>query len=259
MADEHAFCITNDMGAVHKRDRPFPCRRRGMTSDGARIPEAHYASCENDGCRGCVPRSARFGMLCPVCWGRLQDALPRLAWLIAHLRSIEKPAQALGERVATSMERSILMPDSWIVADELLTAIGAPVLPSTASIDDAVALAHEAVEAWSRDMRSRVNTVEGATQAVILVKRMGLALKRWPDSEAELRHIPFVACPTCHKAHLWRRAPRQAGDDIRVECGTPDCGYSLDWWEWSTLYAPAFTAIEQDMKRREKAARKEAS
>lgn len=257
MADEHAFCVTNEMGAVHKRDRPFPCRRRGRTADGTRIPEAHYASCENDACRGCVPRSARFGMLCPVCWGRLQDALPRLGWLIAHLRSVEKPAQALGERVATSMERSILMPDSWIAADELLTAMGARVIPSTASIDDAVQHAHGAVEAFSRDLLERVSTVEGATRAVILLKRISLALKRWPDSEAELRHIPHVACPTCHRAHLWRRAPKQQGDDIRVECGTPQCDYSLDWWVWSEQYAPAFEAIEKDMKRREKAARKE--
>lgn len=258
MTDEHV-CITNNMGAVHKRDRPFPCRRRGISPAGARIPEAHYASCEDDACRGCVPRSARFGMLCPVCWSRLQDALPRLAWLIAHLRSVEKPAQALGERVATSMERSILMPDSWIAADELLTAIGAPVIPSSASIDDAVAIAHESVEAWARNARDRVNTTDGAMQAVIVVKRMGLALKRWPDSEAELRHIPYVACPSCHKAHLWRRAPRRPGDDIRVECGTPDCGYALDWWEWSEQYARAFEAIEKDMKRRAKAARKDAA
>lgn len=257
MADEHAFCVSNNMGAVHKRDRPFPCRRRGRTADGTRIPEAHYASCENDACRGCVPRSARFGMLCPVCWGRLQDALPRLGWLIAHLRSVEKPAQALGERVATSMERSILMPDSWIAADELLTAMGARVIPSTASIDDAVAHAHGAVEAFSHGLLERVNTVDGAMQAVILLKRISLALKRWPDSEATLRHIPWVQCPTCREPHLWRRAPERFGDDIRVECGTPDCGYSLSWWSWSEQYAPAFEAIEKDMKRREKAARRE--
>lgn len=256
MSDEHV-CITNDMGAVPVRDRPFPCRRRGMTSDGARIPSAHYASCENNECRGCVPRSAQFGYLCPVCWRRLQDALPRLAWLITHLRSIEKPAQALGERVATSMERSILMPDTWIAADELLTAIGAPVIPSTASIDDAISHVRDAVWAWQADIEHRVNTVEGATQAVVLLKRMGLALRRWPDSEAELRHIPFVTCPTCHRAHLWRRAPQQFGDDIRVECGTRDCGYSLDWWEWSRQYAPAFAAVEAEMKRREKTATKE--
>jgi hypothetical protein len=197
-------------------------------------------------------------MLCPVCFHRFKDALGRLAWLIAHLRSIEKPAQAIGERVHTSMERSILMPDTWIAADELMTALGASEIPSTATIDETIALAHDLARGWQANLDERVSTIDGATQAVILLKRMGTALKRWPDSEAELRHIPHVACPNCHRAHLWRRAPLHFGDELRVECGTEDCGYVIDWETWCTRYAGVFAALEADMKSREQAAKESA-
>lgn len=256
MPDEHETCITNheSMGAVPRRDRPFPCRRRGRDGNGGRIDAAHFADCENQECRGCVPRSATHGYLCPVCYRRVVDALGRLAWLIAHLRSIEKPAQAIGERVDTSMEKSILMPDPWIVADELMVSLGARVIPSTASIDEAIALAHRAVDV---DVDAWVNTLEGATSAVILLKRMGVALRRWPDSEAQYRQIPYLQCPNCSHPHLWRSAPERAGDELRVVCGTPECGYAIAWDVWVKQYAPAFAAIETDMKRREKAAKKE--
>ena len=248
MSDDRV-CITNHtdiMGAIHKPDRPFPCRRR----------DQHYASCDNEACRGCVPRSATHGMLCSVCYRRVVDAFGRLAWLISHLRSIEKPAQALGERVDTSMEKSILMPDPWIAADDLMVALGARPIPSTADIDEAISLAHAAV---SIDVDQWVNTLEGAASAVILLKRMGIALRRWPDSEAQFRPIPYLRCPSCGEPHLWRAAPEHFRDELRVVCGTPECGYQLAWEAWAEQYAPAFAAIESDMKRREKAARKERS
>lgn len=254
MSDEHV-CISNDMGAIPRRDRPFPCRRRGQ----------HYASCEGqeDGtCRGCVPRSATNGYLCPVCYRRVVDALGRLGWLIAHLRSIDKAAQAIGERVDTSMERSILIPDPWLAADELMTALGGRVIPSTASIDEAIHLAHEAVARRVADLDGWLNTIEGAQSAVILVKRMGVALRRWPDAEATFRPIPYMQCPACGHPHLWRHAPEKFGDELRVVCGTPECGYVANWDDWSNQYAPIFEVIEKDMKRREREAaraRKEAS
>ncbi|RBO73503.1 hypothetical protein [Microbacterium sp. H6] len=257
MPDGTEFCITNRtdrMAALHRADRPYPCRRRGMTPGGERIPEAHYAECENPDCRGCVPRSAQHGYLCGVCYRRVVDALGRLAWLIAHLRSIEKPAQAVGERVDTSMEKSILMPDPWIAADELMVSLGARQIRSTATIDQAIQLAHDAV---ALDVDEWISTAEGATQAVVMLKRMAVALKRWPDSEAQFRPIPHLQCPSCGYTHLWRSAPDRVGDELRVVCGSEGCGYVVAWETWVKQYAPAFAAIESDMKRREKAAKKE--
>ncbi|MFJ4173373.1 hypothetical protein [Microbacterium sp. NPDC089696] len=254
MADDQTMCITTHtdvMGAIHRADRPFPCRRRGITPDGTRVPVAHYATCENAECRGCVPRSAQHGYLCGVCYRRVVDALGRLAWLISHLRSIEKAAQAVGERVDTSMEKSILMPDPWIAADELMVSLGARQIRSTATIDEAIQLAHDAV---ALDVDEWVSTEAGATQAVVMLKRMGVALKRWPDSEAQFRPIPYLQCPNCGYTHLWRSAPDHFGDELRVVCGSEGCGYVIAWTAWVKQYAPAFAAIETDMKRREKAA-----
>lgn len=243
MTDGHETCITasTHAKAVPARDRLRPCMRR----------DQHWASCPApDTCRGCVPRSAQRGMLCHVCYDRLTDALTRVAWLTAHLRSIEKPAQALGERVATSMERSMLMPDTWIAADELLTALGSPVIPSTASINEAIELAHGAVSTWASDLDRRVNTVEGALQAMVLLRRMAIALRRWPDSEVEVRPIPWFRCPACGWDHLWRKAPAKHGDDERVVCGTPDCGYQYPWPMWTLQNAPALDVFEAELKRR---------
>ena len=251
------YCITTheSMGAVHRVDRPFPCRRRGIDQSGVRIPDAHYATCENDQCRGCVPRSARFGYLCPVCYHRLLGHLPKLADLIAHLRSIMKPPQPLGERVATSMEQSVLMPDTWTAADELLTAMGNPVIPSTASIDESIRIAQDAVAGFESTLDARLNTIDGATQAVILLKKIETALKRWPDSDAEFRHIPGMWCPACSWDNLWRQGPAKKGDDERVICTTEGCGYRFPYVLWAKQFAPRFEYLERDMKQRQKEAR----
>lgn len=235
-------CVTHTMGAVPRRDRPFPCYEHGQHAD----------TCENPRCRGCLPRAATHGHLCVVCFERLEDALKRVGWLIAHLRSIEKPAQAIGERVDKSMERSILLPDTWIAADELMEALGYPVIPSTATIDDAIDLAHGAVAEWTRDIHAKVNTVEGATAGVLIPKRMGIALRRWPDSEPEFRKIPGVRCTSCHEVSLYRRAPQHFKDDIYVSCETRGCGYFRDWWEWKAIYEPVFEAWDKNMRRLER-------
>ncbi|WP_295102952.1 hypothetical protein [uncultured Microbacterium sp.] len=151
------------------------------------------------------------------------------------------------------MTKSILMPDPWIAADQLMEALGARVIPSSASIDDAIRLAHAAVfidvDAW-------VNTIEGATWAVVLLRRMNTALRRFQDSEAQLRAIPGIRCPSCGETHLMRRAPEQFGDELLVTCRTPECSFSMTWDAWTKIYAPAIEWIAADLKRREKEARK---
>ncbi len=262
---EARYCITTDRdwwGSVPRVDRPFACHRRGMR-DGARVPEAHYATCDNEFCRGCVPRSAAHGtMLCPVCLSKFKDALGRLPWLISHLRSVERSGDALGERVDTSMTRSILVPDSWIAADDLMTALGAPAFKSTDTINVAIEKAHDVVADWWANLDQRINTAEGASQAVVTVKRMQNALHRWPDAEAERRRIPGLLCPKCGEKNLYRRAPLEYLDELLCECATEGCGWSMDWEEFSDAYAPIFEGMlraEQQAERERRKARKEAS
>lgn len=236
-------CITNDelWARVHPVDRPRPCRRRGQ----------HYAACDSDECRGCVPRGTVAGYLCPVCWEKVNDALGRVGDLIMHLRSVEKPAQALGERVATSMERSILMPDTWIAADALLDALGAQ--PVRAALDvrhdfpELQAHVAGALAPWA-DVEAAVSTREGAKRAVVLIGRMRTALKRWPDSEATWRHVPHMLCPKggaeCGQS-LYRRAPLEYGDDLLIECVQEACDYARDYFEWVDAYEVVLMGVFQ--------------
>lgn len=254
-------CLTNDAlwENVHPLDRPFPCRRRGMTADGVRLPQGHYASCEDDECRGCVPRTATNGYLCSVCYGSVLDALDRAANLVTHLRSVERGGQALGERVATSMERSILIPNSWAAADQIMDALGAPQIPSTASIDETADRAGAAVAEWGVNVDQWVNTREGAKRAIVLMRRMRVALRQFPDSEAEYRHVPKLRCQDCANESLYRKGPEFFGDDCLVVCGTEGCGFVRDWWSWFQFVAPIYEhimAAEQKRKRKPVAAPK---
>lgn len=243
-------CITHDLELVGRADRPRPCFRRGE----------HYAACpDTERCRGCVPRSATYGFLCPVCWAKITDALSRVEHLIVHLRSIEKDAQAVGERVDTSATKRLIVPQSWLTADMLLEALGSPPIPSTASIDDAFAHAAAAVAGWA-DVEAIVASREGAKRAVVLVKRMQTALQRWPDSEVEWREVPMILCPRCHERTLYRKAPLEYGDDITIEChnsplmyeigfGYDYCEFRQDWFEWLEVFGPVIEAVYKDMDR----------
>jgi hypothetical protein len=200
-----------------------------------------------------VPRSATHGELCRVCWDKARDALSRVEDLIVHLRSIEKDAQAIGERVQTTMEKRLVVPDSWLAADGLLEALGVRPIPSTASIDESFRHAADAVNAWG-DLESIVSTRDGAKRAAVLVRRMQTALQRWPDSEAQYRHVPYLLCPNCSQRTLWRRAPLEFMDDLVVECaesplmysideGYDYCEWSLDWETFAATYGPIFAEI----------------
>lgn len=249
-------CITHSLEKVHPADRPRRCYRRGV----------HFAECQHpDTCRGCVPRTAVVGELCPVCWAKVVDALARVGNLIVHLRSIEKAGQALGERVDTSAANRLIIPEPWTAADGLMDALGAPSIPSTASIDETFRRAGDAVAEWS-DPESIVSTREGSKRAVVLVKRVHLALSRWPDSEVDWRKVPLMLCPSCQQATLYRKGPLYYQDELTIECaeshlmydepalrgsggeviqwrlGYPYCEWKMDFLEWLAVYSKPIEA-----------------
>lgn len=69
-------------------------------------------SCDGT-CRGCLPRPAEFGRLCPWCWQRLNadvvdaPSLARYLWAIAHAGPTLSSAEPIG-RAGDPAERSIL-------------------------------------------------------------------------------------------------------------------------------------------------------
>ncbi len=251
MGDDR-YCITTDelWKNVHPLDRPRRCVQKVWDEATEAWVPAHYAVCDDEACRGCVPRVAEHGFLCSTCYRKVTDGLSRVGEMVVHLRSIEKPAQAIGERVSTSMERSILIPDTWVAADGLLEALGAAPIPSTDTIEQAKIRTDQAVQAWA-DVDAIVNTREGAKRAVVMVRRLQTAIRRWPDSEATWRHVPWMLCPkggqSCGRS-LYRRAPVEYLDDLLIECVNETCGYAEDYFEWVGKYEPVLRGIiaEQD-------------
>lgn len=243
------YCISTDLEKVNRADRPRPCVERTRDESTGRMVPMHYAGCADPTtCRGCVPKPAEFGYLCRACAVRVADALTRVGDVIVHLRSISRNPQGIGERVDTSMERSIIVPDSWLVADSLMDALGAAPIPSTANIETTSLLVRDAVDMWS-DPETIVATREGAKRAVVLVHRLRTALKRWPDTEVAWRHVPYVKCPSCGCLTLHRRGPVEAGDDLLIECSGsplmydlglsyPYCEWKRDWFDWIAEMTP---------------------
>lgn len=215
------------MAELPPGDRPRPCFENG----------SHYPACTGyttagRACKGCLPRFATQGRLCAVCHDRYIDALSRVGDLTHHLRSVEKSGQALGERVASSREPRLPIPESWLAADTLVEALGCPPIPASYGIDDAGRYAHGAAKLAADYADDDVLTVEGATRAVVLVRRMHQALARWPDSETASRRIPHVRCPRCQEQTLARIAPQVFGEDMLVRCTTETCVYEHEWFTW---------------------------
>lgn len=232
------YCITHSLGDIPKGERPAPCFHK----------DEHYPACDGAPCRGCLPRSTAVGKLCATCWERYEDALGRVAYIVHHLRSIENQAQPLGERVSTSREPKLPIPDAWLAADGILETIGVNGIPSTASIDDAGRIAYEAARIARDFSRADVTEREGATNAVLLVRRMHRALARWPDTEAQRRHVPHVMCLHCESPSLYRVAPTRPGGEMTVTCATFGCGFEDDWFTWWEATRPYVEAAREIKK-----------
>ncbi len=190
------------------------------------VGDLHLETCMDDECTGCQPRRASRGYLCQHCFEKLEEALRLTVTLIEHLRSATVGRAPAEDRVSASMKWTLPGPEEWRAADELVEALGAPPIPSTATAAQSRAAAAEAVALWSDPERS-VSTILGAVRAVEYIRRFQTIYHRWPDSEAE-RDVP-MRCHNCSSRGLVRKSPVEYLDDIEVVC--LKCGHSHDWWQ----------------------------
>lgn len=75
-------------------------------------------------CRGCLPRPAEHGLLCDSCYPKWVDALGVAARLVWHLRSVQHGSQSV-DGVRTAQGSKVLIPTTWLAADELWSLLSA--------------------------------------------------------------------------------------------------------------------------------------
>lgn len=101
---------------------------------GCTIRNEHLTTCETrntktNPCRGCLPRQAEYGNLCPWCWQRLHADTIDAANLVKHLRFIAEPDAAAKPpsdgRSHGDPAEADLIPDAINAADEIHSTLAA--------------------------------------------------------------------------------------------------------------------------------------
>jgi hypothetical protein len=203
------------------------------------VRDQHLETCLDEACGGCLPRRAARGYLCQHCYEKLDEALRVTAQLVEQLRSATVGRAPSEDRVSASMKWTLPGPEEWRAADELMEALGAPQLPSTATPAQARVAAREAVALWS-DPERNVSTILGAVRAVEYFTRVQTIMHRWPEAESERVLPDRMRCHQCQQRGLIRRSPLEYLDDVEVVC--PACHHVHDWWQLTGQITAAATA-----------------
>ena len=245
----------------------------GCTVAGEHLAECGGVDGEGRPCRGCRPRPAAVGVLCPRCWGWLQSTVRTLPALVDHLfevaaPSVSSPSGGSGAGRVVAGPRC-LYPEALGVADDLVAVLAswcgqvaealgvrAP-RPPGLWVTDAWAAADPVTgEVWSSD--AEVVGVRDPGAAGVLVSWVSPLLEecaglpwvadmladlgpaasrasaRWPVEEPD-RRVTTVRCPGCGCLSLVVRPPRVAGAEEQVVCCLPACGRVLLPEEWARV------------------------
>lgn len=232
----------------------LPCVTTWRGRGGCRVLGEHSSTCRGirlDGgrateCLGCLPQPATHGVLCDSCHKRHEAALDVAVDLITHLRSIERAPVPEGPKVHTKPGPRVILPVSWLEADELWGALrelafrvdpleyldlvkggtNAYQLGVRASIEqvrDAVELAVDLVRADE----GVTGNAQTAQLAVAFYREAQKALRMYPFEE-EAHPIAYASCRECGHRTLERRPPLEHFDPITVRCINPDCKAVFD-------------------------------
>lgn len=230
----------------------------GCTTRGEHIP-----TCDGD-CRGCVPRPAEHGHLCPWCWQRLNADITDLPALITHLRELAEPhAQAAppsdGRGSNDPAEGNILNAaitaaddlhaalSSWahVIVEEHPAGIHGPDqrgawLTSTGNVaglkpgSEATRrlvrwitphLTWATEQDWAAEMRRELGNLIATTRA------------RWPESDSRSRPIPDTPCSHCQRLTLTYTPPTEYRAAFVVSCTNPDCAHIFTEDQWDAHVA----------------------
>lgn len=235
----------------------FPCvthtlrMAKPCTVYGEHLPDCRGVALDGEravACEGCLPQPATRGMLCESCHERYAAALDVAVDLITHMRSVERGAAPDGPRSPTRPGSQVIVPTSWLTADDTWAALHE--LAFRCDTSDRLADRTGGTTAYgfgSRDtiehVRGRVelaldiadtgdtNDLHVAQLAVRFYRAVQTAMAAFPLEEHS-RPLGYIACPEhrggCGHMTLERRPPLQYLDPLVYRCVNPACGSAWD-------------------------------
>lgn len=229
----------------------LPCITAISRNGGCRVLGEHLSTCRGvrlEGsravtCTGCLPQPATRGLLCESCWERHEASMDAAVDLITHVRSIERAPVPEGPHVHTKPGPRMIVPTSWLTADELwadlhelafrldplgllqvrpggTTPYGFGSRDSIEHVRDRVELAVDIVRAHGLGVAQRDTTAE---LAVRFYRRVQRAIDMYPLKE-EAQALSYAKCRDCGNRTLERRPPLDHMEPITVRCIFPGCG-----------------------------------
>lgn len=177
------YCLTHYMPDFRS------CIRKGQ----------HYADCLTDGCKGCVLREARFGFLCPGCYGRVEDALPVWTRMQLELAGID--------RAITPEVRRQGKPGSTVPL--------APVPLDFEEIRSYYATYTGTAERWVADL-------QGAEDSLRFARAVTNAERAHPAHEKP-HDLRRTRCPDCNQLTFTWHPPTLPGSPVKVQCHNDAC------------------------------------
>lgn len=232
----------------------------------------HLPDCADDSCRGCAPRLAAVGVLCPHCWARLQAVVRTLPSLVAELMSEDAaPSSSSSSSGRRPPGPSSLYPQRRAAADEIAAALaswcvqagehlgaeaprppglwwsapGRKIDPDTGEayfvesepvgVRDPAACA--ALVRWIDPLLDRVAAAPWAADMIEDLGRLEAGARaRWGADEPD-RRVRDIACPSCGAHSLVVHPTRVVGGDEQVSCSRPACSRVLAPEDWRQLRA----------------------
>ena len=256
-------CITNSINDIRscvKRDEHLTgCdgfEHRWMIRDIGGVEVGSMEVTEKE-CSGCLPLPAHVGLLCMTCWEQLDATFARkddspvmeAVDLTTHLHSIEK-SQSANDGIRSAPGSRVIIPPSWIGADELMKSLvgiatqyaadwnearpdlGPSISPvtgfySTATYDDVARDTADLAGHIMARLDRLVTKHGGATEAVRWVRTFQRADRQFERQEKP-RPIRWVKCRECGGNTLEYKPPLQLNEPRLVKCRNLSCRAEWD-------------------------------
>lgn len=155
-------------------------------------------------CSGCLPREARFGLLCAGCWHRFEAALAGWPEFTRKLTALDGAPAVKGNGGGGSSEGYVPLPGTALSVDEC----------------------NRYLQGLTGDARVWVSTSEGARNAILFTRAAEVAY-RAHQVEEQTRKLRRVRCPECKQLSLVRVPPHAEALPVIVTCQTDGCGKTI--------------------------------